>query len=97
VELLAKNSLEAMVIPRTALHGDKVYTVDNGTRLAMKPVKVAFSQGNFVAVTAGLSPGEKVIVSDVIPSVEGLLLNPVHDKTLQNDLIKEAGREGNAK
>ncbi|MCW9035855.1 MAG: HlyD family efflux transporter periplasmic adaptor subunit [Rhodospirillales bacterium] len=97
VELLATKPQEAMVIPRVALHGKKVYTVTKENRLAMKPVKVAFSQGNFVAVTHGLSEGEKVIVSDVIPSVEGLLLTPVHDQSLQASLIKEAGREGSVK
>ncbi len=97
VELLASTSQNTIVIPRTALKGTNVFTVSAENRMVAKPVKIAFSQGNFVAVSEGLSVGDKVVVSDVIPAVEGLLLAPVIDQNLQKNLIHEAGAKGAAK
>ncbi len=44
------------VIPRTALHGDRVYLVQDG-KLAVRNVEVAFRQGEWLAIASGLEEG----------------------------------------
>ena len=49
--------------------------VDN--RLEIRAVTVLHKQGEFVVIAQGLNEGEKVIVTDIIPVVEGLPLKLV--------------------
>jgi multidrug efflux system membrane fusion protein len=97
VELPSNNPLQAFVIPRSALHGDSVYLVDGENRLVMRKVVTAFAQGDFVAILDGLKDGDQVVVSDVVPAVEGLLLKPLIDTPLQKSLMEEASEGGSAK
>jgi multidrug efflux pump subunit AcrA (membrane-fusion protein) len=70
-----------------------VYTVGNDNRLKIKKVSIAYSQGNLSVLASGLKSGEQVVVSDLIPAIEGMLLTPVNDKTVEQSLAKAAGGE----
>jgi hypothetical protein len=42
-------------------------------------------QTEFTVIGAGLKAGEKVVVSDLLPAIEGMLLQPKHDdETLEH-------------
>lgn len=81
------------MIPRLALHGDLVYLVEDG-RLAIQPVTVAARQPEYVVIDQGLSPGARVVVSDLSPAIEGMPLEDQPDPDLLDRLITAARGRG---
>ena len=79
-----------IVVPRAALWNGFVYVVDNESRLRQRKVDVELVQTNFAAISAGLSAGERVVVGDLIPAIEGMLLDPVDDAALGARIAAEA-------
>ncbi len=82
-----------MVIPRSALHQGIVYIAGPQNRLERRSVTVDYSQGNLVSIKKGITPGEKIIVTDIIPAIEGMLLAPQTDNDLLTSLIANATGE----
>src|SRR5690625_576550 len=78
------------VIPRTALTGSHVYLADEGERLEQRLVEVAFLQGEIAVIAAGLETGERVVVSDPVPAIEGMRLEVTHDDLLRDRVQREA-------
>ncbi len=70
-------------------------TVEN--RLERRGVDVAFLQTNFASIKTGLKAGERVVISDLIPAVEGMLLDPVMDDAAARALIDEAEGRGSVR
>mgnify|MGYP001548734355 FL=1 len=93
VELRGRPTDPMPVIPRTALHQDQVYIVNGDNRLELRTVHTKFEQGGLAAISSGLEPGELVVVTDLIPAVEGMLLSPVMDDELLEALLLEAAGE----
>ena len=92
VELRAKPRTGQVVIPRTAIQNNKVYLLNKENRLEIRNVELAFSQGGLACLKTGLTPGERLIVSDPTPAVEGMLVEPVEDaKALQALLAESTG------
>jgi hypothetical protein len=54
-------------------------------------VEVLFSQGPISVLKSGLSPGDRVVVSDLVPAVDGMALNPSDDQALA-DAVASAAR-----
>jgi RND family efflux transporter MFP subunit len=71
-----------LVVPRAAVRDGQLYLVDKEQRLRRQPVEVVFSQGPISVVQDGLSPDDRVVVSDLVPAVDGMPLNPQDDPTL---------------
>jgi membrane fusion protein, multidrug efflux system len=94
VELSGPVRTEQVIVPRVALHDGQLYVADKDNRLELRDVTVAFSQTNFAAISQGLKAGERVIVSDLIPAVDGMLLDPVADERTKKALIAEATGKG---
>ncbi|MCG8448747.1 MAG: efflux transporter periplasmic adaptor subunit, partial [Pirellulales bacterium] len=94
VELRAKPRTGQIVIPRTALRADQVYVLNSENRLETRTVEIAFSQGSLTCVQSGLTPGERLVVSDPTPAVEGMLVQPIVDTEAEQALIAEASGEG---
>lgn len=90
VELRAKPLMDRIVLPRSAIHEDHVYIVDSQDRLKIAPVETGLTQESIVVIREGLSPGDRVVVSDLLPAIEGMLLRPVRDKELESRLSREA-------
>ena len=68
-----------IVIPRQALHVDQVYVINQENRLAFRKVEVFLRQPGFITIASGLKEGDRVVVSDLIPAVQGMLLKAVDD------------------
>ncbi len=83
----------ALVIPRRALHEGRVYLAGDDDKLEIRPVKVAFREGEFVVVRDGLKPGERLVLSDVVPVIEGLPLKPVVDEAFAKAFARRAAGE----
>ena len=64
----------AMVIPRKALHQGRIYLANAEDRLVIRPVEVQFTQGDMAVIRSGIEVHERVIVTDLIPVIEGMPL-----------------------
>ena len=86
VVLRGKSQTPRLVVPRSAVRGGAVYVADQENRLRRRPVEVLFNQGRLSVIAKGLEPGELVLVSDLVPVVEGMLLQPEVDDDLTASL-----------
>lgn len=68
--------------------------VNNEDRLLRRPVTPAFSQGAISVISAGLEPGERLVVSDATPAVEGMLVEATLDTKIAEQLSAQAAGEG---
>jgi len=98
VELRGKARPNSLVIPRSALQGDgdetSVYLVGPDSRLVRRPVLVDFLQSDFAVIRGGLTAGERVVISDLIPAIPGMLLIPKIDKAAARSLMDSATGRG---
>jgi RND family efflux transporter MFP subunit len=77
-EIIGRTVPEAVVLPRGALRGpDRVLVVDAGDRLRERRVNVLRTEGDRAIVSDGLRAGERVCVSPLEASAEGLPVRPV--------------------
>ena len=90
VELHAPARPGSLVVPRSALHQNKVYLVDGQQRLREKPVVVDFIQADFAVIRSGLSAGDIVVASDPSPAILGIKVSPVRDDRLQQLLLAQS-------
>ncbi|MBL4585355.1 MAG: efflux RND transporter periplasmic adaptor subunit [Pseudomonadales bacterium] len=90
VTLTGEQRLGSLVIPPSALHGEYLYVVDAQNRLKKLPVKTGARSGQYMVIESGVSAGQKIIVSDVVPAIEGMLLKPINDTVTLRRLISAA-------
>ncbi len=77
---------DRIVIPRSVIRNDQVYLVDVENRLQTRAIKRLYNQQQFAIVDDSLKPGEKIVVSDLTPAVDGMLLKTEVDQALQDSL-----------
>lgn len=94
VELRGRARPEEVIIPRAALRDDKVFVVGSDNRLERRVITPLFRQGRLMIVKSGLKAGERIVVSDLIPAIDGMLLDPVIDTDAAAALIAEAVGDG---
>ncbi len=92
VELYGKPRPNSLIIPRSALHQNLVYVVNQESRLEKRKVQIEFFQEDLVSIQSGLNSGEQIIVSDVIPAIEGMLLTVHLDKKLESSLSNKSSQ-----
>lgn len=90
VELIAPARKGCVVLPRSALHGDRVYLADAESRLQERALQIAFTQGDIAVVAAGLDGSENVVVSDPTPAIEGMKIDAIADPDLLQALIEQS-------
>jgi multidrug efflux pump subunit AcrA (membrane-fusion protein) len=94
VELYAP-AREMLVIPRKAIHQGRIYVANSANELEIREVKVLHRQGRLVILEAGVDEGESIIITDVIPVIEGLPLKPIqaeeYELQMARDALGEAG------
>lgn len=62
------------LIPEKALHGTRVYVMDENKKLSIRPVDVLFRNKTGVAVKGNMKEGELLILNDLIPAISGMSL-----------------------
>jgi len=82
---------QRVVVPRTAVRGGKIYLLDADKRLQVRDAQVLFNQGDLSVVKDEQLAGKQIVVSDLVPVVTGMLLQPQLDTALEQQLIKAAG------
>ena len=89
VELLGESIGERIVVPRSAVHGSTVYVADADDRLDRREIVPEFFQDDYAVVASGLDEGDRVILSDPSPAVDGMLVDPVNDPQAADALLAE--------
>ncbi|MEL6316321.1 MAG: HlyD family efflux transporter periplasmic adaptor subunit, partial [Pseudomonadota bacterium] len=97
VELKALPAAGLAVAPRAAVRGGEVMVVGADDRLERRAVSVIATIGDAALIAAGLAPGDRLIVSALSPAVEGMLLRPVRDETVEARLAAIAAGDGAAR
>lgn len=83
-----------LVIPRSALHeNNTVYTLNDESRLVKQQIKIDFFQNELAILKSGLQEGETLILSDVVPAIEGMLLQTVDAAANQKRMGKKPGNQ----
>ncbi|MFT5505167.1 MAG: RND family efflux transporter MFP subunit [Gammaproteobacteria bacterium] len=77
---------DRIVIPRSAIRQNKVYVLNAENRLETRSITRLFNQGELAIIGAGLEAGEKIVVSDLVPAIDGMLLQAEVDEALQFSL-----------
>ncbi|PSF07152.1 efflux transporter periplasmic adaptor subunit [Marinobacter fuscus] len=74
--ITAQTPEPVIVIPASAVHQGVVYLADDDNRLQRQPVSVAWQQGEDVVIDKGLAPGDRLVLDDLVPAIDGTLLAP---------------------
>jgi hypothetical protein len=77
VELRGQPRRDRIVVPRASIRAGRVYIAGVENRLVIRPIVVEFVQGEEAILASGLAAGERLVVSDLIPAIEGMLLAPL--------------------
>lgn len=86
-----------LVLPRRAVHQGRVYVADDQDRLLIEPIDIHFIEGTLVipdAASAERLVGRRVIVSDVIPVMQGMPLELTRASDLEQQLAELAKGPG---
>lgn len=89
VELIGKPKGKQIIVPISAVHEGKAYLLDEDDRLDIRKIKIAFTQGRYAVLAQGVEPEEKIVVSDLVPAIQGMLLKPMADKKARKALMAE--------
>jgi len=73
------NAQNFLSIPARAIHDGKVYVKDSDNRLRIRRVRALFNNSGWVAVSSDpkdseVQAGDEIVVTDLIPVIEGALL-----------------------
>jgi hypothetical protein len=68
------------LIPERALHGDKIYLMDDEDRLLIQKIKVIYRRDNQVAIEGQLSQGDRLVVNDLLPAIAGMKLRQANSE-----------------
>ena len=85
-----------LAVPRSALRSGSLHVVDDQQRLAIRPVEVEFVQETYACIRSGVSAGDQVVLTDVVPAIEGTLLEARADERAVAQLAEAVGGEAQA-
>ncbi|KLN63449.1 efflux RND transporter periplasmic adaptor subunit [Vibrio sp. VPAP30] len=74
------------VIPERALHGNKIYLMDESNKLVIKPVSVLYRRDNQVIIDGELNQGDRLILNDLLPAINGMLLKHANGSDEESSL-----------
>jgi multidrug efflux system membrane fusion protein len=97
VELRSRAIENVIVVPRAAIVENRVLIANADNRLEQRTVTLGLEQGDYAVITEGINVGDRVIVSDIAPAVDGMLLKITVDKDLMARLESDASGGGSIK
>lgn len=79
---------DSLIVPRSALHNEHLYLVNDQNRLEIKKINVELYQPEFAVISnvqenetkSLIKAGDKIIISDLIPAIKGMLLSAQNDQ-----------------
>lgn len=81
---------QQIVVPRKAIHQGRVYIADKQNNLKIKPVSIARNQGELAVISNGVEIDDRIIITDVVPVIEGQPLKVILATQYQEKLTKDA-------
>lgn len=94
VDLYSEPIIQRLVVPRSALHNGYLYVVDEESRLQKRKVTIDFAQRGYAVIAKGITVGERIVTSDLLSAIDGMLLAPVEDqKTRRQMIVAATGKE----
>lgn len=82
-----------IIVPRNAVRGGKVYVMNDQQRLQQRDVNILFNQEQISVISEGITANENIVVTDLIPAVDGMLLSATIDTALQQHLDSQDSSE----
>lgn len=84
-----------IVVPASAIHAsdtqeETVYLATDDNRLERRPVTTSWSQRDLAVITDGLQPGERLVLDDLVPAIDGMPLQPTVDRQALQSLQRQA-------
>lgn len=90
VKLTGTSSIAFTLIPSSAVHRGEVYLADEDDRLVRRKVNVLFEQRGIAAINEGLNPGDRVILNDLQPAINGIQLLVRRDFDVEQEVSAKA-------
>jgi len=90
VELTGRKISGQMVVPRSAIHDGNIYINSSKNRLVIQPVEILFNIMDVAVLSKGLKSGDNLVLTDLVPAVEGMLLKPIADNEAKKNLKRSA-------
>ena len=94
VDIYGRKQADCIIIPRSAIHDGKVYKVTADKRLEVKKIEVKYAMLDFAVIKKGLKKGDVVVCSDLVPAINGMLLDVTTDVGLEQRIKKAANSGG---
>ena len=88
VELRGAPRPGCLAVPRSALRSGTLHVVDDEQRLSIRKVEVDFVQERYACIRTGVQPGDRVVLTDIVPAIEGTLLEPWVDERVTTQLAE---------
>ena len=82
---------QALVVPAEAVRGGKALVATADNTLEQRDVTVGYTVDGVSLVETGLSPGDRLVVTDPAIAVPGMSVKPVEDKAIAARVAKAAG------
>ncbi len=82
-----------LILPRKAIHQGRVYIATDDNTLDIQKVHSLFQQGDMIVLDGELDAslvGKKIIISDVVPVIQGMPLKPIAAEEYQTELRHNA-------
>ncbi|MFK5891989.1 MAG: hypothetical protein QM504_02070, partial [Pseudomonadota bacterium] len=101
VTLTGRAQDNSIVVPNSAIHSSSqkeqklVYVVNNQGRLEIRPVTIKLTQDEYSIIKSGLQAGELLVLSELLPAINNMLLSTQKDEQLQRYLIENATNQKN--
>jgi len=80
VELSSPAARQRLVVPSNSIHNGHLYVINSAFRLEKRAVEIDLSQQGYSVISQGISEGERIVTSELLAAIEGMLLSPVEDK-----------------
>ncbi|TWU43162.1 Multidrug resistance protein MdtA precursor [Novipirellula aureliae] len=97
VDVFGKTLADQVVIPRSVIRNDSVYLVDEQNRLAMRTVKVRFTQDDYAVIASGLEGGETLVIANPSPAIIGMLVDPIESLERTESLVHSVTSDAQSK
>lgn len=90
IQVRTRAAEDQLIVPRSALHNGSLYVANGERRLEIRPVTTGLVQGDLAVIAKGVTVDEQIVISDLVPAVPGMLLNPRTDEDALKRLIDDA-------
>lgn len=94
VELRGPIVEDVTVLPRSAITEGRLRLADSENRLRFQQAETLFSIGDAIVLRNNLPEGTRVVIGDLSPAIEGMLLAPVEDAAMADYLKSLAMADG---